>query len=75
MEHKNITKLVIIDLSAAFETVDLKVLLEVLQKCFGVKDFLKSALVMFTQPQSSWKLVFLRDHVLDLACLMHTQVH
>ena len=37
MEHKNITILVIIDLSAAFVTVDHKVLLEVLQKCFGVE--------------------------------------
>ena len=37
MEHKNITILVIINLSAAFGTVDHKVLLEVLQKCFGVE--------------------------------------
>ena len=36
MEHKNITILVIIDLSTAFDTVDHKVLLEVLQKCFGI---------------------------------------
>ena len=37
MEHKNITILVIIDLSAAFFTVDHKVLLEVLQKCSGIE--------------------------------------
>ena len=37
MEHKNITILVIIDLSTAFDTVDHKVLLEVLHKCFGVE--------------------------------------
>ena len=37
MEHKNITILVIIDPSAAFDTVDHKVLLEVLHKCFGVE--------------------------------------
>ena len=48
MEHKNITILVIIDLSATFDTVDHKVLLEVLQKCFGVEsmalDWLQSYL-------------------------------
>ena len=37
MEHKNITILVIIELSAAFDTVDHKVLLEVLHKCFVVE--------------------------------------
>ena len=37
MEHKNITILFIIDISAAFDNVDQKVLLEVLQKCFGVE--------------------------------------
>ena len=37
MENKNITILVIIDLSVAFDTVHHKVLLEVLQKCFGVE--------------------------------------
>ena len=66
MEHKNITILAIIDLSTTFDTVDHKVLLEVLQKCFGVESmaldwfqsylssrFLKSTLVMFSQPQRS----------------------
>ena len=37
MEHKNITILVTIVLSAAFDTVDHKVLLEVPQKCFGIE--------------------------------------
>ena len=37
MKHKNITILVIIDLSAAYDTIDHKVLLEVLQKWFGVE--------------------------------------
>ena len=36
MEQKNITILVIIDLNVALDTVDHKVLLEVLHKCFGV---------------------------------------
>ena len=37
MEHKNITILVIMDLSEAFDTVDHNVLLEVLHKCFGIE--------------------------------------
>ena len=37
MEHKNITILVIIDLSKAFDTVNHNVLLEALQKCFGIE--------------------------------------
>ena len=37
MEHKNITILVIIDLSAPFYTVDHKLLLEILQKWFGTE--------------------------------------
>ena len=62
MEHKNITVLVIIDLNAAFDTADHKVLLKVLQKSFGIEsmvwsgsvviyhqDFSKSTLVRLTQ--------------------------
>ena len=37
MEYKNITTLVIIDLSTAFDTVDHKVPLEVLHRHFGVE--------------------------------------
>ena len=38
MKHKNITILVKKDFSATFDTVDHKVLLEVLQKCLGVEN-------------------------------------
>ena len=38
MKHKSITILVIMDLSAAFDTVDHNVLLEVLHKCFGIES-------------------------------------
>ena len=37
MVHKDITILVIMDLSMAFYTVDHDVLLEVLHKCFGIE--------------------------------------
>ena len=37
MEHENITIYVTMDLSAAFDTVDHTVLLEVLHKCFRIE--------------------------------------
>ena len=37
MEHKNITILVIMDLSVAFDAVNHTVLLEVLYKCFRIE--------------------------------------
>ena len=50
MKHKNITVLVITDLSTAFVTVDHKVLLQVLQKCFGIESM---ALELFCSYLSS----------------------
>ena len=38
MENRNITAVVILNLLAAFDTVDHNLLLEVLDKKFGIKD-------------------------------------
>ena len=38
MENKKITAVIILDLSAAFNTVDHVLLLEILDKKFGIKD-------------------------------------
>ena len=38
MENKNITAVIILDLLAAFDTVNHNLLLEILDKKFGIKD-------------------------------------
>ena len=51
--------------------------------CFGtlvnealaLKDFFEVGIGDVSSTYKELKLVFLRDHVLDLACLMCTQVH
>ena len=53
MEQKNITILVIMDLSVAFDTVNHAVLLEVLYKCFGIEGVVLNGFVVIYHLDSS----------------------
>ena len=52
MEHKDITIVVIMYLSVAFDTVNLDVLLEVPHKCFGIEGMALEWSVVIYHPDS-----------------------
>ena len=52
MENKQITALVMLDLSAAFDTVDHDILLQILENKFGVKDKALDWFRSYLQPRN-----------------------
>ena len=52
MERKNVTAMVVMDLSAAFDTVDHDILLGVLEDKFGIKDVALSWFESYLRPRS-----------------------
>ena len=52
MERKNVTAMVVMDLSAAFDTVDHNILLSILENKFGIKDVALRWFESYLRPRS-----------------------
>ena len=52
MERKNVTAMVVMDLSAAFDTVDHDILLSILENKFGIKDVALRWFESYLRPRS-----------------------